>query len=405
MNKDSIINRLVKSKVTLIVVVATIVVVLLFFSFSYAFSTHTESRGALNIVTAQLFAQIDSPSLNDQNQITVDPGETVEFPMSLVNINSTDAKFNLFYSSSQNLDDIKVGYLLTGDDAPDESGVILRFHGHTDDHLDMKIRIANTGDQSVTITFGATAGMVGRILQFPQDRSVIPIWEEQFYLQTRNNQHAFWQDSIQEQIRVINFSGRIQIPQGVEVWDVSLNQDNTVIAFLDYNEQTGQNDILRIQANGRIMAPVSSTSLLSGFTNAIEINQIELLDTSNVTNMTSMFQNNHNLIELDLSTFDTSNVTNMVTMFQSMHSLERLDVSNFDTSNVTMMMSIFHNMTSITHLDLRSFNTLRVMVGSAFFMGTSSLEEVLVTTGAWQSNHNGAAVFSLSNINSVTFYP
>lgn len=41
------------------------------------------------------------------------------------------------------------------------------------------------------------------------------------------------------------------------------------------------------------------------------------------------------LKELDLSKWDTSNVTDMISMFEGCSSLKELDISNFDTSNVT----------------------------------------------------------------------
>ena len=65
------------------------------------------------------------------------------------------------------------------------------------------------------------------------------------------------------------------------------------------------------------------------------------VDTSNVTDMSNMFDYSINLRELNLSSFDTSNVTNMEYMFRDCRSLTALDLSSFDTSNVTDMSSIF----------------------------------------------------------------
>ena len=64
-------------------------------------------------------------------------------------------------------------------------------------------------------------------------------------------------------------------------------------------------------------------------------------NTSNVTNMSSMFYLCSALTNLDVSKWDTSNVTDMNCMFQSCFSLLTLDISNWDTSKVTNMSSMF----------------------------------------------------------------
>ena len=99
-------------------------------------------------------------------------------------------------------------------------------------------------------------------------------------------------------------------------------------------------------------------------------------DTSNVTNMESMFYNCSSLTSLDLgSNFDTSNVTNMSYMFSECGSLTSLDLgSNFDTSNVTSMYRMFYNCSSLTSLDLGDkFDTSNVTNMIYMFYNCSSL--------------------------------
>lgn len=70
------------------------------------------------------------------------------------------------------------------------------------------------------------------------------------------------------------------------------------------------------------------------------------LDTSNVTNMDSMFRNCHYITELDLSGFYTTRVTNMKNMFNDCWALSKIDMRNFtfDSSPSTMgMFSNFNN--------------------------------------------------------------
>ena len=68
---------------------------------------------------------------------------------------------------------------------------------------------------------------------------------------------------------------------------------------------------------------------------------LSYLDTSDVTDMSYMFQHCTNLTSLDVSSFSTSNATNMYGMFEECTNLTTLDLSSFDTSNVTIMSWMF----------------------------------------------------------------
>ena len=88
------------------------------------------------------------------------------------------------------------------------------------------------------------------------------------------------------------------------------------------------------------------------FNNLISLNSIDLgnFDTSNVTNMLSMFSLCQSLISIDLSNFDTSNVTNMSEMFRYCPSLISLDLSNFDISNVINIDNMLLSLDALTTL-------------------------------------------------------
>lgn len=102
-------------------------------------------------------------------------------------------------------------------------------------------------------------------------------------------------------------------------------------------------------------------------------------DTSNYTDMESMFEGYTNLKSIDVSSFDTSKVTSMNRMFYECSSLTSLDVSNFDTSNVTNFWGIFAGCKSIKSLDVSNFNTSKVNNYFSFyqmFETCSSLETI-----------------------------
>ena len=109
-----------------------------------------------------------------------------------------------------------------------------------------------------------------------------------------------------------------------------------------------------------ITIPASSTdyrvnNLRYGFmlSNGYYIIKVDMthLNTSNVTNMSSMFSYCENLTSLDLSNFDTSNVGSMSSMFYNCNKLTSLDLSNFDTSKVTDMAGgMFESCNSLNHI-------------------------------------------------------
>ena len=108
-----------------------------------------------------------------------------------------------------------------------------------------------------------------------------------------------------------------------------------------------------------------------------EIKGLDKFDTSNVTDMSGMFEYCLSLIELDLSNFDTSNVTDMSYMFFKCESLTNLDLSNFDASNVTNMGSMFLYCFSLVEIiGIENFNTMNVKKMTRMFLGCASLKRL-----------------------------
>ena len=59
--------------------------------------------------------------------------------------------------------------------------------------------------------------------------------------------------------------------------------------------------------------------------------------------MKAMFQECSSLTNLDLSSFNTSNVTNISNMFNNNSNLTNIDLSSFDFSRVTTSSDMFYN--------------------------------------------------------------
>lgn len=93
---------------------------------------------------------------------------------------------------------------------------------------------------------------------------------------------------------------------------------------------------------------------------------LDNVDTSNVTDMSSMFYDMEYVLELDLSSFDTSKVTSMEGMFEQCYYLVSLDLSSFDTSKVEDMSWMFAD-SGIKELYLCSFSSASLVYASGIF--------------------------------------
>lgn len=125
-------------------------------------------------------------------------------------------------------------------------------------------------------------------------------------------------------------------------------------------------------AEGTVL-PESCKSLFHGF-DYLESIDLNKADTSNVTDMSSMFAFNRKLESINISSFNTSKVTNMSCMFHTCPLLKKIDVSSFDTSKVVDMNEMFFYCKSLTTLDLSSFDTSKVQGMLGMFEYCSNLQ-------------------------------
>lgn len=119
------------------------------------------------------------------------------------------------------------------------------------------------------------------------------------------------------------------------------------------------------------------TSMSNMFNSCRSLTNIENLDslnTSNVTTMRDMFNGCTELTSLDLSSWDTSKVTDMSYMFQICLDLTTLDLSSFDTSSVTNMGYMFDSCGSLKAIYASdSFVTTKVTESTNMFEGCDNL--------------------------------
>ena len=163
-----------------------------------------------------------------------------------------------------------------------------------------------------------------------------------------------------------------------ESWDISEAGDSSVMAYVE-DDGTG-NSTYKLTIGGKD-GIIANESMVEYFYWFSEVTSIDLsaLDTSEVTNMGSMFAGCSRLTSLDVSKFDTSKITDMSDMFYKCSSLTSLDVSNFDTSNVTNMSDMFNKCSGLTNLDVSDFDTSKVTNMDAMFAYCRSLTSLDVS--------------------------
>ncbi|MGX6465728.1 BspA family leucine-rich repeat surface protein [Leuconostoc falkenbergense] len=136
-----------------------------------------------------------------------------------------------------------------------------------------------------------------------------------------------------------------------------------------------------ITFDGPVIAPDNSTQLFDSSSAYLPIMSniigISNLDTSNVTNMTYMFQGVE-LSSLDLSTWNVDKVTTFYGMFQNAK-MTMLNVSNFGehrTATNVVMQAMFSSMQLLTDLQLTNFKTNGVVNMAGMFQANIGLEHI-----------------------------
>ncbi len=155
---------------------------------------------------------------------------------------------------------------------------------------------------------------------------------------------------------------------------------NQTICFNEYSRVlfSRASEVVDIKFNNIDTSEV--TNMASMFESCASLTNLDLsmFDTRKVTNMYDMFGGCEILTNLNISSFNTSNVTDMGCLFAKCKSLTNLDVSNFNTEKVKNMSSIFDQCESITFLDISNFNTKKVTSMSYMFRNDSQLVRIIV---------------------------
>ncbi|UWD34687.1 BspA family leucine-rich repeat surface protein [Mycoplasma cottewii] len=157
--------------------------------------------------------------------------------------------------------------------------------------------------------------------------------------------------------------GTINFEFGVKATYKDKNKELTRIGF--FKNSFGEWQIEAVNADTNKVVPILPTfinSLESAFTRNrnTTISGLESWDTSNVTNMKSMFQHATKFNQALGDKFNTSKVTNMSFMFNRAYSFNSSLGINFDTSKVTNMEAMFKEAKRFDQVLGEKFNTSKV---------------------------------------------
>ena len=160
--------------------------------------------------------------------------------------------------------------------------------------------------------------------------------------------------------------------------DKNYSIDNTAGNEIGINNNISTintDNITEIDILGKITINGPADSLFDTLPNLTQINGLNNLITSDVTDMSYMFANCPKLVSLDLSSFDTSKVTFFSSMFYADTNLSSINLSNFTITDDAILDGLFDSCANITKLTLGK--------GVKFPLDGEQPEDLLKQSGTW----------------------
>ena len=184
------------------------------------------------------------------------------------------------------------------------------------------------------------------------------------------------------------------VPTGEETisWDASTTLDGSIMVYVN-------GDVLTIAGNGsgKIGLNSNSSYLFSTpigkrFTNVTNINGLDLLDSSNVTNFEYAFWSCSSLVNINLNSWDVSKVYNAGHMFCGCDVFTTLDIGMWNTETLSNADYMFYSCDSLRNLDVKNWDTSRIKNMEYMFGNCKALTTIDV------SKWNTSSVTDMSNM-------
>lgn len=211
------------------------------------------------------------------------------------------------------------------------------------------------------------------LVQRAELRGVLRSDETPSTITNESDHPVFGSSLMRSQVGSIRFENTLENAPQEGVVDVSANGDGSVLSWIKAN---GNLVDLYIAAEGGVKAPENCSGLFALYKNTEVIDFNNSFDTSDVTNMNSMFLYCQSARKITTEQMDTSNVINMGRMFDFCKSLTELNVGSFNTAKVRVMSFMFNWCESLTELDVSNFDTSNVELASYMFYACTGLQSL-----------------------------
>lgn len=379
------------------ILVVFIFIVLLITGLYQTFSFYTESEG-LSIVDGIKTYKFILNNSNETNTVIIAANSSKSIDITVSNESEAKLLYGLYYSTTTtDLTYVNIGYKTNTTNLP--NSII-----NSNDSYIVTIQIDNYTSEDITFNLGIKYGFTkGGDLTLDTNE----YWLEEYVGMGlmknlfRDEQDAqYWKDTTyMYKIVTASFVDYIDTDDAVSseaVWDVSRNEDGSVISWLEETETAGTYD-LYIGSNSTIYAEslaytfsylrtlttinfdnldTSLTNAVSGmftYTDSLTTLDLSNWDVSKVTDVNYMFAYGSGLISFDASGWDLSSATTLSYMFSRCDLLTTVDFSNADVSNVTNMSGMFENCPSLASVNFNGWDTSGVTNMSKMFYNCKEL--------------------------------
>lgn len=136
-------------------------------------------------------------------------------------------------------------------------------------------------------------------------------------------------------------------------------------------------EVETVVLEGDLIAPEDSSSLFADFVHVTEYIGLDRMDISQTRDIGAMFQNNKFVASLDVGDWDTSNVINMSEVFEHCTDLNQLEIQNWKVENVSSL-SYFLRGTKLESLDLSGWKISNANLKRTF-EGMSELKKLNIS--------------------------
>ena len=163
------------------------------------------------------------------------------------------------------------------------------------------------------------------------------------------------------------------------LYDLSTAQDKSILLG-----QNGNEVIISNLSDKPIKANENMSSLFKDLS-VSEINNLNYIDMSYCTDASKMFQNCSGIVCLDVTGMDTSNVTNMSHMFDHLAVCTTITgMESFDVSNVENLSYLLNNNTTLTSVpDLSNWDVTSKCTDISYIMYNVGYQKSVAQTSVW----------------------